>query len=104
VNWTVFFTIGGNPLFGVVNHTLFAIFLLATAPPFSVGSAPWQSGGRQSPNRSLADSRSPSARWPAAVDSVANQWTRSSGSGTMPKIARVPTSRRPRRAHRRRPR
>lgn len=32
VNWTVFFTIGGNPLFGVVNQTLFAIFLLATAP------------------------------------------------------------------------
>ncbi|MEZ3160987.1 hypothetical protein AB1K54_10645 [Microbacterium sp. BWT-B31] len=32
VNWTVFFTIGGNPLFGVVNQTVFAIFLLATAP------------------------------------------------------------------------
>ncbi|WP_159500715.1 hypothetical protein [Microbacterium sp. 18062] len=32
VNWTVFFTIGGNPLFGVVNQTLFAVFLLATAP------------------------------------------------------------------------
>lgn len=32
VNWTVFFTIGGNPLSGVVNQTLFAIFLLATAP------------------------------------------------------------------------
>lgn len=32
VNWTVYFTIGGNPLFGVVNQTVFAIFLLATAP------------------------------------------------------------------------
>ncbi|HMR50699.1 MAG TPA: hypothetical protein PKE40_15665 [Arachnia sp.] len=32
VNWTVFFTIGGNPLFGVVNQTLFAAFLLVTAP------------------------------------------------------------------------
>ncbi|MDR6866581.1 hypothetical protein J2Y69_001174 [Microbacterium resistens] len=32
VNWTVFFTIGGNPLFGVVNQTLFAVVLLATAP------------------------------------------------------------------------
>ncbi|PJJ63686.1 hypothetical protein [Compostimonas suwonensis] len=32
VNWTVYFSIGGNPLFGVVNQTVFAIFLLATAP------------------------------------------------------------------------
>ncbi len=32
VNWTVFFTIGGNPLFGVVNQTVFAVVLLATAP------------------------------------------------------------------------
>ncbi len=32
VNWTVLFTIGGNPLFGVVNQTVFAVFLLATAP------------------------------------------------------------------------
>lgn len=32
VNWTVLLTIGGNPLFGVVNQTLFAVFLLATAP------------------------------------------------------------------------
>lgn len=32
VNWTVFFTIGGNPLLGVMNQTLFAVVLLATAP------------------------------------------------------------------------
>jgi hypothetical protein len=32
VSWTVFFTIGGNPLFGVVNQTMLAISLLATAP------------------------------------------------------------------------
>lgn len=32
VNWTVFLTISGNPLFGVVNQTAFAVFLLATAP------------------------------------------------------------------------
>lgn len=32
VNWSVFFTIGGNPLFGVVNQTLFAVFLLVTTP------------------------------------------------------------------------
>ena len=32
VNWTVFLTIAGNPLFGVVNQTLFAIILLTTAP------------------------------------------------------------------------
>ena len=31
VNWTVFLTIGGHALFGVVNQSLFAIFLLATA-------------------------------------------------------------------------
>ena len=31
VNWTVFFTIGGHSLFGVVNQTAFAIFLVATA-------------------------------------------------------------------------
>lgn len=33
VNWTVFATLGGNPLFGVVNQTLFAAFLLTTAKP-----------------------------------------------------------------------
>jgi len=32
VNWTVFATVGGNPLFGVVNQTVFAAILLATAP------------------------------------------------------------------------
>lgn len=32
VNWTVFATIGGNPLFGVVNQTVFAVILLTTAP------------------------------------------------------------------------
>ena len=31
VNWTVFVTIGGHSLFGVVNQTAFAIFLVATA-------------------------------------------------------------------------
>ena len=31
VNWTVFFTIGGLSLCGVVNQTAFAIFLVATA-------------------------------------------------------------------------
>ena len=30
VNWTVFLTIGGNPLFGVVNQTVFAVFIVAT--------------------------------------------------------------------------
>jgi hypothetical protein len=33
VNWTVFLTIGGHPLFGVVNQTVFAIVLVATAVP-----------------------------------------------------------------------
>ncbi len=32
VNWTVFVTVSGNPLFGVVNQTVFAAFLLATTP------------------------------------------------------------------------
>lgn len=32
VNWTVLLTIGGNPLFGVVNQTLFAVTLIGTAP------------------------------------------------------------------------
>lgn len=32
VNWTVFLTIGGNPLFGVVNQSVFAVVLFATAP------------------------------------------------------------------------
>lgn len=32
VHWTVFLTIGGNPLFGVVNQTIFAVFLLITTP------------------------------------------------------------------------
>lgn len=32
VNWTVFISIDGNPLFGVVNQTLFAGILLTTAP------------------------------------------------------------------------
>lgn len=32
VNGSVFFTLGGNPLYGVVNQTLFAVFLLVTAP------------------------------------------------------------------------
>ncbi|MCW5951842.1 MAG: hypothetical protein KIT69_06260 [Propionibacteriaceae bacterium] len=32
VNWTVFLTISGNPLFGVVNQTVFAAFLLVTTP------------------------------------------------------------------------
>ncbi len=32
VNWTVYLTISGNPLFGVVNQTIFAIILLVTAP------------------------------------------------------------------------
>lgn len=31
VNWTVYATIGGNPLFGVINQTLFAILIIATA-------------------------------------------------------------------------
>lgn len=32
VNWTVYLTIAGNPLFGVVNQTLFAIVLVVTTP------------------------------------------------------------------------
>ena len=32
VNWTVFLTIEGNPLYGVVNQTLFAVTLISTAP------------------------------------------------------------------------
>ena len=31
VNWTVFATIGGLSVFGVVNQTAFAVFLVATA-------------------------------------------------------------------------
>lgn len=31
VNWTVYATIGGNPLFGVIKQTLFAILIVATA-------------------------------------------------------------------------
>ncbi len=33
VNWTVYLTIGGNPLFGVINQTAFAILLVSTARP-----------------------------------------------------------------------
>ncbi|GAA0993248.1 hypothetical protein GCM10009563_08870 [Subtercola frigoramans] len=33
VNWTVYATIGGNPLFGVIDQTLFAIVIVATARP-----------------------------------------------------------------------
>lgn len=32
VNWTVFVTLAGFPLFAVVNQTLFAVVLLTTAP------------------------------------------------------------------------
>jgi len=32
VNWTVWATIGGNPLYGAVNQTIFAAFVLVTAP------------------------------------------------------------------------
>lgn len=32
VNWTVYFTVSGSPLSGVVNQTLFAAILLVTAP------------------------------------------------------------------------
>jgi hypothetical protein len=32
VNWTVFVTIGGLAIYGVVNQTLFAIVLVTTAP------------------------------------------------------------------------
>ena len=31
VNWTVYATVGGISVFGVVNQTLFALFILATA-------------------------------------------------------------------------
>lgn len=33
VNWTVFLTMGGHSLFGVVAQSVFAVFLLATAVP-----------------------------------------------------------------------
>lgn len=33
VNWFVYLTIGGNPLFGVVNQSVFAVILVATAVP-----------------------------------------------------------------------
>lgn len=33
VNWTVFLTIGGHPLFGVINQTGFAVILVTTAGP-----------------------------------------------------------------------
>ena len=33
VNWTVFATIGGLSIFGVVNQTAFAVFLVATSAP-----------------------------------------------------------------------
>lgn len=48
VNWTVFLTIAGNPLFGVVNQTVFAAFLLVTTPTL------WRSfrgGGDGRPDR-----------------------------------------------------
>lgn len=32
VNWSVLATIGGNPLYGVVNQTAFAALLILTAP------------------------------------------------------------------------
>lgn len=33
VNWSVYLTIGGTPLFGVINQTAFAILLVLTARP-----------------------------------------------------------------------
>ena len=42
VNWTVFFTIGGHSLFGVVTQSSFAVFLLSTAVPLWR----WMSNGR----------------------------------------------------------
>ncbi|MFT3888035.1 MAG: hypothetical protein QM713_07735 [Arachnia sp.] len=32
VNWTVWLTISGNPLWGMINQTLFAALLVVTAP------------------------------------------------------------------------
>ena len=32
VNWIVYVTFGGNPLFGVVNQTLFAALVVVAAP------------------------------------------------------------------------
>lgn len=49
VNWAVFFTIGGNPLFGVVNQTVFAVFLLATAPALWRWFRSAQKQGRRPP-------------------------------------------------------
>ncbi|MFT4051676.1 MAG: hypothetical protein QM677_05425 [Microbacterium sp.] len=46
VNWTVLVAIGGNPLFGVVNQTLFAAFLLITAPALWRWFAPAPEQGR----------------------------------------------------------
>lgn len=32
VNWSVYLTISGNPLYGMINQTVFAAILVATAP------------------------------------------------------------------------
>lgn len=49
VNWTVYFTVGGNPLYGVVNQSVFAAILLATAVPLWR----WMPSGRSPLSRSV---------------------------------------------------
>lgn len=50
VNWTVFSTIGGLSLFGVVNQTVFAIVLVATAVPLWRWMRPVRRAGRDPRN------------------------------------------------------
>ena len=56
VNWTVFLTIEGNPIYGVVNQTLFAVILMSTAPTL------WRWFTADGPHRSRAHERGPAPR------------------------------------------
>lgn len=55
VNWTVFSTIGGLSLFGVLNQSAFAAFVLVTTPLL------WRRFGRSAEQNSASDNRTEAA-------------------------------------------
>ncbi|MGG7463321.1 hypothetical protein [Plantibacter sp. YIM 135347] len=55
VNWTVFSTIGGLSLFGVLNQSAFAAFVLVTTPLL------WRRFGRSAERNSASDNRTEAA-------------------------------------------
>lgn len=61
VNWSVLATIGGNPLYGVINQTIFTVVLVLTASTLWR----WFTSRRQSPPTHA--SSFPDERWPLKI-------------------------------------